>query len=75
MGNNRWIVVIRSAIAALLAGIGVVNLTSGRVVLGLLFLGLAAMNVALTLAVHRRRAELGERFPRLAEARRRDRAA
>jgi hypothetical protein len=53
--RGTTVVVIRSLMAALLAGLGAVSLADGRVVVGLLLLGLAATNVALTVVMHRRR--------------------
>lgn len=66
MERARWLYLIRSVIAVLLVALGIVSLTSGRVVVGVLLLALAAMNVVLTVAMRRRRAELLARFPGLA---------
>jgi hypothetical protein len=61
------IYVIRGLIAVLLAALGVVQLASGRVVIGVLFIALAIANVALLVTMRRRRADLVRRYPRLAE--------
>jgi hypothetical protein len=66
MQRAKWVYLIRSVIAVLLVALGVVSLTSGRVVVGVLLCGLAAMNVALTVAMRRRRADLLARYPGLA---------
>jgi hypothetical protein len=68
MRQARWVLVLRSIIAALMLTLGVANLTSGRVLIGVLLIGLATMNVALTVTMRRRRAQLLERFPGLAPA-------
>jgi hypothetical protein len=69
MRNAKWVLIIRSVIAALLLALGVGALAGGRVVGGVLLIGLATANVALTITMRRRRAELLQRFPRLAQAR------
>ena len=61
------IIVIRSVIGALLAGIAVANFASGRVVFGVLFAGLAVMNVVMTVYIRRRLARLVRRFPGYAD--------
>ncbi len=66
MKHTNLRTVIRSVIAAILVVLGVGALSSGRVVVGVLLLALAAGNVALTLMMRRRRAELLARFPGLA---------
>jgi len=58
--------VIRSVIAGILVLLGIGALSSGRVVVGVLLLALAAGNVTLTVMMRRRRAELLRRFPNLA---------
>ena len=68
MRRGTWIVVLRSVIAALMLALGLVNLTSGRIVVGVLLVGLAATNVTLTVTMRRRRARMLERFPGLADA-------
>jgi hypothetical protein len=55
-------VIIRSVIALCIGGLGVVALADGRTVTGVLLLGLAAMNVALTVTMTRRRREWRERI-------------
>jgi hypothetical protein len=66
MKHTNLRTVIRSVIAAILVVLGVGALSSGRVVVGVLLLALAAGNVTLTLMMRRRRAELLRRFPNLA---------
>jgi hypothetical protein len=56
------IIVIRSIIAALIGALGLVALTGGRPVVGVLLLALAVMNVALTVARHRRRSQWRNRL-------------
>lgn len=68
MRQGKWVVVLRSVIAVLMLALGVANLVGGRIVIGVLLIGLATMNVALTLTMRRRRAQLLERFPGLAQA-------
>lgn len=67
MRSMSTIYVIRGLIAALLVALGVAQLASGRVVIGVLFIALAIANIALLLTVRRRRADLLRRYPRLAE--------
>ena len=63
MRPTNTIVIIRSVIAALLAALALANFATGRIVFGLLFGGLAVMNVVLTVYVRRRRADLARRLP------------
>ena len=67
MVQTKRVIVLRSIIAALLAGLGIASLAAGRIVIGVVEIGLATTNVALTITMRRRRAELLERFPRLAQ--------
>jgi hypothetical protein len=48
--------------ALLLVGLGVVSLADGRVVVGLLLIGLAITNVSLTVVMYRRRRRWRERI-------------
>jgi hypothetical protein len=64
--SNTTVVVIRSVIAAILVVLGIGAIGAGRVGVGVLLIGLAAANVALTITMRRRRAELLRRFPNLA---------
>jgi hypothetical protein len=67
------IAVIRVVMVVLFAGLAATSFASGRVVAGVLFAGLAVANVALVVAMHRRRRALARRFPQLAQRpRRRD---
>ena len=66
MRSSTTVIVIRSVIAALLVALGIAAISSGRIVVGLLLVGLAAANVALTVTMRRRRRELLRRFPNLA---------
>jgi hypothetical protein len=66
MKHTNLRTVIRSVIAAIIVVLGVGALSSGRVVVGVLLLALAAGNVTLTVMMRRRRAELLRRFPNLA---------
>jgi Flp pilus assembly protein TadB len=68
-GNT--IVVIRSVIAALFVVLAVANFVGGRVVFGVLFAALAAMNVVMTVYFRRRRAQFAQRFPGSADRDRR----
>jgi len=68
MRQTTWVLVLRSVIAVLMLALGVANLTEGRIAIGVLLIGLATMNVTLTLTMRRRRARLIERFPGLAPA-------
>lgn len=67
MRQVRWVLVLRSIMAALVLALGIASLAAGRIVVGVLLVGLATTNVALTLTMRRRRADLLERFPRLAQ--------
>ena len=69
MRDAKWVLIIRSVIAALVLALGIAALADGRIIGGVLLVGLATANVALTITIRRRRAALLERFPRLAEAR------
>jgi hypothetical protein len=62
MVRGTSVVIIRSLMALLLAGLGVASLAYGRTVIGLLLLGLAATRVALTVVMYRRRRQRRERF-------------
>jgi pilus assembly protein TadC len=66
MRSSTTVIVIRSVIAALLVALWIGAISSGRIVVGLLLVGLAAANVALTVTMRRRRRELLRRFPNLA---------
>jgi pilus assembly protein TadC len=66
MRSNTTLVVIRSVIAAILVGLGISAISDGRAVVGVLLIGLATANVALTITMRRRRSELMRRFPALA---------
>ena len=70
MARGTGMIVMRSIVAVLIALLGVYTLSHGRVVIGVLLLALAAMNVMITLSIHRRRKMVQERFPGLAERRR-----
>lgn len=61
------IVLIRSIVAALFAGLAIANFVTGRIVFAVLFAGLAVTNVVLTVYVRRRRADLARRFPGFAD--------
>ncbi len=61
MRPGNTIVVIRSFMAALFVALAVANFVGGRVVFGVLFAALAVMNVAMTVYVRRRRAQLDRR--------------
>lgn len=63
------VAVIRGIMVLLFVGLSVTSITSGRVVAGVLFGALAAANVALVIAMHRRRRGLERRFPQLADRR------
>ncbi|HEY7137043.1 MAG TPA: hypothetical protein VIB48_18460 [Acidimicrobiia bacterium] len=63
------IAVIRAVMVVLFAGLAATSFVSGRVLAGVLFAGLAAANVALVVAMHRRRRALTQRFPQLAQRR------
>jgi pilus assembly protein TadC len=67
MRQTKWVIVLRSIIAALVLVLGIASLAAGRIVIGVVLIGLAATNVALTITMRRRRAELLERFPGLAQ--------
>jgi pilus assembly protein TadC len=67
MRQTKWVIVLRSIIAALVLVLGIASLAAGRIVIGIVLIGLAATNVALTITMRRRRAELLERFPGLAQ--------
>ncbi|MFN8037780.1 MAG: hypothetical protein U0Q07_01095 [Acidimicrobiales bacterium] len=69
MHSRTLVTVLRSIIAVLLVAIGVTALLSGHLLIGLLVITFAALNVTRTVTVHKRRAELRERFPALAERR------
>jgi pilus assembly protein TadC len=66
MRSGNGVTIIRTVIAVILVALGIGALSSGRVVGGVLLLGLAACNVALTITMRRRRAELQRRFPNFA---------
>ncbi len=66
MPPTNTILVIRSVIAALFAAIAVANFVAGRIVFGVLFAALAVTNVAITVYVRHRRAQMARRFPGLA---------
>jgi len=55
MGSGVAVVVIRTLMACVLAALGIVSLTNGHVVVGVLLLILAALNVAMTITRQRRR--------------------
>ena len=55
MPRGTAVLVIRSLMALLLAGLGVASLADGRTLVGLLLLGLAATHVAFTVVRYRRR--------------------
>jgi hypothetical protein len=61
MRRGNTIVVIRSVIAAVFVALAVANFVGGRFVFGVLFAALAAMNVAMTVYVRRRRAQFDRR--------------
>jgi hypothetical protein len=62
-GNSlTTMVIIRSIIAVLVAGLGLAALADGRTVTGVLLIGLAVMNVCLTVTMHRRRRQWRERW-------------
>lgn len=67
MRNPTAMYVIRGIMAALLAALGFVQLTGGHAVIGVLLLALAVMNVVMLFTMRRRRAQLLERFPGLAQ--------
>ncbi len=67
MRPGNTIVIIRSVIGALFAGLAIANFVTGRIVFGVLFAALAVMNVVMTVYVRRRRAQFARRFPRFAE--------
>ena len=69
MRDMRWFLVLRCCMAALLIALGVASLVDGRAFVGVLLLALAAVNIAMTLTIRRRRAALAARFPGLAERR------
>lgn len=69
MARGGAITVVRSVIAAIVLVLGVGAIASGRVVVGVLLVLLAAANVTLTVLMRRRRAELLRRFPNLASRR------
>ena len=66
MKRTRTIIILRSLVAALLICISAVSFVAGRPVIGVLFLLLAAANVALSVTMHRRSTEFAQRFPGLA---------
>ena len=66
MKRTRTIIILRSLIAALLICISAVSFVAGRPVVGVLFLLLAAANVALSVTMHRRSTEFAQRVPGLA---------
>lgn len=74
MRSGTTVVVLRSLGALLVAGLGVVALVDGRLVVGVLLVALAATNVALTVTMHRRRRQwqgrLEQRRATFAERRR-----
>jgi hypothetical protein len=57
----KTIVVLRSIVVLLLVALAIASFAGGRVLIGVLFTGLAATNVALITMFVRRRNELGER--------------
>ena len=67
MRRGRTIIILRSVIAALFLCISALGFASGRLLMGVLFLALAAVNVALTVTMHRRQTELAAQFPGLAD--------
>jgi hypothetical protein len=67
MKRTRTIIILRSVIAALLVCVSAVSFVAGRPVVGVLFLLLAAANVALSVTMHRRSKEFAQRYPGLAE--------
>ena len=66
MRRTRTIIILRSVIAGLLVCLAAAGFVGGRPAIGVLFLLLAAANVALTVTMHRRSAEFAQRFPGLA---------
>ncbi len=66
MRSSNAITLIRSVVAAILVILGVGALTSGRLAMGVLLVGLAACNIALTVTIRRRRAAFVRRFPNVA---------
>jgi len=66
MKSRSGVLVLRTVVAVLVALLGITALASGRYIAGVLLIGLAACNVAMTLTVRRRRAEMLRRFPNLA---------
>jgi hypothetical protein len=70
MRTSNTFVVLRSIVAALVAGLAVASFANGRVVIGVIFAALAITNVAITVVLLRHRADLHRRFPGLARARR-----
>jgi hypothetical protein len=62
MRSGTTIVVIRSLIAVFVAGLGIVALTDGRTVMGVLLIGLAILNVAMTVTMRRRRRQWRDRL-------------
>ena len=67
MRPANTILVVRSVIAALLAALAVANFATGRIVFGVLFAGLAVMNVVMTVIISRRRSRIAHRFRRFAD--------
>lgn len=67
MKRGRTIIILRSVMAALFLCVSALGFVNGRLLMGLLFLALAAVNVALTVTMHWRQAEFAARFPGLAE--------
>jgi len=65
MRRTRTIIILRSVIAGLLVCLAAAGFVGGRPAIGVLFLLLAAANVALTVTMHRRSAEFAQRFPGL----------
>jgi hypothetical protein len=66
MKRTRTIIIIRSVIAGLLLCLSAASFVGGRPAIGVLFLLLAAANVALTVTMHHRSTEFAQRFPGLA---------
>jgi len=62
MRSGTTIVIIRSLIAIVVAGLGIVALTDGRTVAGVLLIGLAILNVAMTVTMSRRRKQWRDRL-------------
>lgn len=63
------IAVIRGVMVLLFAGLSATSIASGRVFAGVLFGALAVANVALVVAMHRRRTEIARRFPQWSRGR------